>query len=48
MTRFIIISTLLVAFGREFGSFAAIMAYRSVDFEVFGRVQGVFFRKVSL
>lgn len=44
MIRLLILTTVATSF-RNF-SIAATMSLRSVDFEVFGRVQGVFFRKV--
>ena len=46
MLRLLIITALSATFR---GSFATVssMTTKAVDFEVFGRVQGVFFRKVS-
>ncbi|XP_013173589.1 PREDICTED: acylphosphatase-1-like [Papilio xuthus] len=47
MIRLLILTTVATSFKNFSFATAATMALRSVDFEVFGRVQGVFFRKFT-
>ncbi|XP_049703384.1 acylphosphatase-1 isoform X1 [Helicoverpa armigera] len=47
MLRVLILSAVTAAFRSNYVTVAAMSGAKSVDFEVFGRVQGVFFRKYT-
>lgn len=47
MLRLLLKTSLSGCFKVNHSTAAVTMALKSVDFEVFGRVQGVFFRKVA-
>ncbi|CAH2084955.1 unnamed protein product [Euphydryas editha] len=47
MLRLLLLTTITGCFKVNCSTASATMALKSVDFEVFGRVQGVFFRKYT-
>ncbi|XP_026743660.1 acylphosphatase-2-like [Trichoplusia ni] len=47
MLRLLVLTAITAAFRSNFSTVATVMATTAVDFEVFGRVQGVFFRKYT-
>lgn len=47
MLRLLLLTAITSCFKVNHSTAAVTMALKSVDFEVFGRVQGVFFRKVA-
>ncbi|XP_046977591.1 acylphosphatase-2-like [Vanessa cardui] len=47
MLRLLLVTTIIGSFKAHCSTATATMALRNIDFEVFGRVQGVFFRKYT-